>query len=116
MIAPVLVAKIKCLLEKGVFSQRKISTTLGVSRGTVSNIASGNRPDYEALRRQREQEDNLMPTGPVVRCSGCGGMVHIPCQLCRIRQISTDRRRRKLHVQQQIQRLTSHRPPVTADR
>jgi hypothetical protein len=114
MIAPALIAEIKRLLTIGKSSQRKIATQMSVSRGTVSGIANGTRPDYEARRREREQEESLLPTGPLERCPGCGGMAYMPCQLCHIRQIKADRQRRKLLVRQQIERLTSHRwlPPT----
>jgi hypothetical protein len=109
MIAPALVAEIKRLLTTGRLSRRKISKQLSVSRGTVSSIANGTRPDYEARRREREQEENLLPTGPLERCPGCGGMAYMPCQLCHVRQIKADRLQRKRFVRQQIERLCSHR-------
>ena len=55
MISEATVRQIKRLLEREM-TQRKISSEVGVSRGTVSAIANGRRPDYEALRRAREEE------------------------------------------------------------
>ena len=84
MIAPKFVAEVRRLLAEGVFSQRKIAELTGVSRGTVRTIASGTRPDYEAL--QRPEEDAWEePAGPAERCPGCGGMVYMPCRLCCVR-------------------------------
>lgn len=73
------------MLAEGTFSHRKIAKAVGISRATVGKIASGERPDYEARRLARASEPE--PTGPLTRCSGCGGMVHTPCRLCRIRKL-----------------------------
>jgi transcriptional regulator with XRE-family HTH domain len=109
MIAPAIIAEIKHLLAMGNQSQRKIATQMGVSRGTVSGVAAGTRPDYEALRRELEQEEDMLPTGPLERCGSCGGMSYMPCQLCQVREIKADRRRRQLLVRRQIKRLCSRR-------
>lgn len=84
MIAPALVEEVKRLLAEGKWSGRKIARMVGVSRGSVASIAHGRRPDYEALRREREEPDE--PLGPLGRCPRCGGMVHMPCRLCSLRK------------------------------
>ena len=56
MIAPGIVAEIRRLLAEEKLSQRKIGRLVGVSRGTVAAIASGTRPDYEALYQQSYDE------------------------------------------------------------
>lgn len=81
MIAQTLVDDVRRLLGEGRLSQRKIAARTGVSRGTVGAIAAGRRPDYAA--RRLEQFDS--PSGPPVRCPGCGGRVRMPCLLCRLR-------------------------------
>lgn len=86
MIATVLAKEIRRLLDDGKLSQRRIARRVGISRGTVNAIALGKRPDYEALRRKRG-DDFLPPAGLPVRCPGCGGMVQMPCLLCRVRAI-----------------------------
>ncbi len=91
MIAPSVVNQIKRLLAEGKYSQRKIARMTGVSRGTVGGIASGKRPDYEAMVRERQSEFDE-PTGPPQRCAGCGGMVHMPCRLCRVRKLVAESR------------------------
>ncbi len=94
MIAPKIVAEIQRLLTEGMLSQRKIAGVTGVSRGTVGAIASGKRPDYETLR---PPEDDAWeePAGPPERCPGCGGMVYMPCRLCRARKkLGVEDRRR----------------------
>jgi predicted transcriptional regulator len=72
MLAPAKVEETRRLLNEGNLSQRKIAKLLGVSRATVSAIASGRRPDYEALRAM-QMEEQEEPRGPIVRCPECGG-------------------------------------------
>ena len=86
MIAQAKINEIERLLAAGELSQRKIAKMVGISRSVVGAIAAGTRPDYEALRRERE-ESFPEPLGPLGRCGGCGGMVYTPCRLCRIRLI-----------------------------
>jgi transcriptional regulator with XRE-family HTH domain len=78
------------LLLDGRLSQRKIAALVGISRATVSAIASGRRPDYEARLAARAIE--LEPLGPIVRCGGCGARVYSPCRACRVRA-DQDRKR-----------------------
>ncbi len=85
MIAPKIIAEVRRLLAEGLLSQRRIAKAAGVSRGTVGAIASGKRPDYQM---SQQPWDDLWeePTGPPERCPSCGGMVYMPCRLCRVRQ------------------------------
>ncbi len=87
MIAPLKIQEIERLLAEGSLSQRKIARKAGVSRATVSSIANGARPDYEARREAKRQQllDEL--PGPLIRCDECGGRVYAPCRLCRVRRI-----------------------------
>lgn len=85
MIAGKVVREIERLLRESKLSQRKVATLTGVSRATVSMIASGRRPDYEARELERELE-SVTPSGPPARCRECGGLVYGPCRLCRIRK------------------------------
>jgi len=85
MIAPTVIDSIRQLLAEGRLSQRRIAKSLGVSRGTVASVADGRRPDYEALRRRREESRQPLVLGPLGRCPTCGGMVHRPCRLCSLR-------------------------------
>ena len=87
MLALEKVEKTRRLLNETNLSQRKIAKLLGVSRGTVSAIASGRRPDYEARRQAQAVFDE--PLGPVVRCPECGGKVYAPCRLCHVRKLKT---------------------------
>jgi hypothetical protein len=80
-----IVDEIRRLLGQPGFSQRKIARYLGVSRGSVGRIASGKRPDYPP---DDGKDEDIRPTGPPRRCSGCGGLVYIPCRLCRIRALA----------------------------
>lgn len=84
MIEPAKVAVIERLLVDPTLSQRKIAKMVGVSRATVAGIANGTRPDYASRTARGYLHE---PTGPVVRCPGCGGRVYSPCHLCRVRRI-----------------------------
>ena len=87
MLAQETVDRIERLLAEGELSQRKIAKLVGVSRGTVGGIASGNRPDYERLKQERA--DKLpQPKGPLRRCSTCGARVQLPCMACHIRDLA----------------------------
>ncbi|MHC4398617.1 MAG: hypothetical protein ACYTG0_02955 [Planctomycetota bacterium] len=86
MIAPLVVKEIERLLADGELSQRKIAHVTGVSRGTVGAIASGKRRDYVTPPAD-EEADSQRPTGPPQRCAECGGMVYMPCRLCRLRKL-----------------------------
>jgi len=67
-------------------SHREISRITRVSRGRISLIAKGLRPDYEALRRFREEARVAIdPARPAKRCPGCGYKVQLPCIICRAR-------------------------------
>ena len=90
MIASTVVGQIHDLLAQGTLSQRKIARQLGVSRGTVSAIARGKRPDY-AQRHRRSAADFVFPAGPVERCPGCGALVQMPCLACRIKALKRRR-------------------------
>jgi transcriptional regulator with XRE-family HTH domain len=107
MLAPGKVLEVQKLLAAGLLSQRKIAKTLGVSRATVSAIASGKRPDYEARMRARAAE--FEPLGPIERCTSCGGRVYMPCHLCRVRKYKAEQDRlkklRRLAREQALRRL-----------
>lgn len=84
------VEAIRRQLAERLLSQRRIARAVGVSRGTVDAIAAGRRPDYLARREIRRLERQQNPvgyceSGPPVRCGGCGGLVWLPCVLCRTR-------------------------------
>jgi hypothetical protein len=85
LIAQTVVDEIRKLLSRPGLSQRKIARWMGVSRGTVGRIASGKRPDY---RPDIEDEEHPVPAGPPRRCPQCGGLVYMPCRLCRTRALA----------------------------
>lgn len=86
MIAPERVAEVKRLLAETTLSQRKVSILTGVSRASVGAIAAGRRPDYPP-RCKPDDADDGVPHGPAARCPSCGGLVYMPCRLCRVRAI-----------------------------
>jgi hypothetical protein len=85
MLAQNVVAEIQRLLDLKTHSQRKIAILLGVSRGTVGSIASGRHRNSDASPGLHDNEPEE-PTGPPARCPGCGGLVYMPCLLCRLRK------------------------------
>ena len=85
MIEPQLVEQIERLLAKGKLSYRKIARFTGVSRGTIGAIASGRRR-IQPRRMSFWEEEPTVPDVPPQRCPQCGGMVYMPCRLCRMRK------------------------------
>jgi hypothetical protein len=94
MISADLIHEVRRLLEvRPELSQREIARMTGVSRATIGSVASGRRPDY--LPRVRDEVEER-PQGPPERCRGCGGLVYMPCRLCRVREIKAEERERAL--------------------
>ncbi len=105
MLAPALVAEIRRLLAETCCSQRQIAKLTGVSRNTVGTIAAG-RHRYDSVEETPRDEGVDEPAGPLhavggrmhvthavdepagppQRCPGCGGLVYMPCILCRTNQ------------------------------
>jgi hypothetical protein len=79
------VDEIRQLLAEG-RKHHEIRRMTGVCRGAIRQIARGERPDYEALRRVRESQKRARGPGPVRRCPTCGHQVHAPCRICGVRQ------------------------------
>lgn len=102
MLSPGKVMEIRRLLASGNHSQRQVARITGVSRGTVGAIASGRRPDYPT---KAPDEDDCQHHSLPVRCHGCGGWVHVPCRLCRVRA---------WHAQQQKLALAHRRECIRA--
>jgi transcriptional regulator with XRE-family HTH domain len=110
MINPTLVDEVKRLLADGV-TQRGISRRLSISRGSVGAIASGKRPNYEALRAAREDKLAPLPNNaPSERCPGCGGKQQMPCRVCRTRGDKQQRLERARAVLDAARRSPEHSP------
>jgi hypothetical protein len=88
MIEPQLVEQVERLLAEGKLSYRKIARFTGVSRGTIGAIASGRRR-IQPRRMFFWEEEPTVPDVPPERCPDCGGMVYMPCRLCRTRKEMT---------------------------
>ena len=102
MLPLALVEEIRRLLNEGRLSQRKIALQLGVSRGTISAIASGRRGIHG---REPSDDGSHFPQTDLVpeRCLGCGGMVYKPCLLCQTRAYA--RRRRALAFSREVRHV-----------
>lgn len=87
MLAPQRVALVERLLAEGRLSQRKIARLTGVSRATVGEIAAGRRRPVRQPARDLTDADELN-RGVPARCPDCGGLVYLPCRLCRVRQVA----------------------------
>jgi|GEM_PF-1865450 len=82
------IEEVEKLLAEGKLSQRKISLLTGVCRSIVSQVASGERPDYANL--PEPDSESLAPSGEIERCPTCGAKVYMPCRLCRLRSESEE--------------------------
>ena len=71
-------AEVRRLLAEERRNKRMIARMLGVSRGTVIDIALGRRPDYP--ERPEDCEPGCESVGLPERCPGCGGKVYLPCR------------------------------------
>jgi hypothetical protein len=70
------------LLAEKKLSQREIARQTSISRGTIGVIARGERPRH--LYRKPADEE-AFDSGPPSRCRDRGGLVQMPCLLCRVR-------------------------------
>jgi predicted transcriptional regulator len=87
MLTPAKITEARRLLDRGLMSQREIARELGISRTTLRAIAKGRRPEIPVDAAEDDSKCQLPP----VRCRGCGGMVHAPCRLCRLRELKARR-------------------------
>ena len=90
MIDPKVIDTVRQLLAEGKLSYREIALRTGISRSTISSVASGKRvaDDTKFL----ENDAPLQPPGPARRCPNCGGLVYLPCKLCRARAMNLNSR------------------------
>jgi transcriptional regulator with XRE-family HTH domain len=79
-----IVQEIDRLLQDRQLSQRQIAALLGVSRSTVSAIASGRRDLYG--KEPHQTHVLRVPATPPARCPHCGYRVYMPCIICRTRE------------------------------
>lgn len=91
-----LVPVIRALLSEGK-SEREVAELAGISRATVSAIASGRR-------RDPADDPPARPTQGYGRCEGCGHVVPLPCLYCEVRTIEAE------PEPEQYYRITSKRP------
>ena len=91
MIEPWVVEEIRWLLTQKSWKYGEIARATGVCRATVGRIARREGPYADPPEPPAEAE----PVGPPVRCKGCGGLVYMPCLLCRLRRWIARRRQAK---------------------
>ncbi len=84
MIATQIIDQIRQLLAEGKLTHCQIAAASGVSRGTVEAVSSGRRTT-RGRAPLRQYQPSVEPAEPPERCPGCGGMVYMPCRLCRQR-------------------------------
>jgi hypothetical protein len=82
MLKPSIVEEIRFLLAEKKWNYGQIARAAGVCRATVGRIARGEGPYAHAPEPPGEAE----PTGPAERCKACGGLVYMPCRVCRLRR------------------------------
>ena len=74
---------VQTLLRKNYLGYREIAKLVGVSRGTVGKIASGQLTVSTSVYSLKQSKD-------FERCPECGGRVLMPCRAC-------DLKKRKSH-------------------
>jgi len=78
------VLEVDRLVHEGMLSQRQIARRIGVSRGTVAAIASGDRGLY-GKESIKARGTSTRLSGPA-RCPECGYRVFMPCRICSARK------------------------------
>jgi hypothetical protein len=104
-----IVIQVQQMLASNELSQRKIARKLGISRGTVNTIAQGRPLRKRPAPPRDEFGEYSLPSGPFVRCPGCGGRVILPCLLCRIREVKRRDRDLRTRARRGEEPAVSHR-------
>lgn len=84
MLPTATIQEIDRLVKEGALSHRKIALRLGVSRGTISAVASGRRGLFG--KEPPEVQSPRVATSPPTRCRQCGYRVYLPCLICAARE------------------------------
>jgi DNA-binding XRE family transcriptional regulator len=94
MISRAVVIEVRRWLAESCLTQEEIAARVGVSKGTVNAISRGLRPERPPRLATSDDEERLDDADrpPPQRCRGCGGMVYLPCLLCRLRKIAPRKR------------------------
>ena len=95
--------RIKKLLRDSTLSQRAIGYKVGVSRGTVLNIAN------EKVPRSYEKPPAIISsfTGKCERCPHCGVLVRMPCLACLIEEQGEARAKARRKERSRSEKLES---------
>jgi hypothetical protein len=89
------VQEIDRLLGEGNLSHRKIAERLGVSRATVSAMATGKRGVHGKVPLPGGPNERCPHARPE-RCPRCGFRVYMPCLVCRTRAYRRDQHLHRL--------------------
>lgn len=81
MISAEKASEVRELLQQGL-PYREIAAKTAVSRGTVESISKGK---WKGKKQPIPGPRPVFSTNQYERCPGCGGLVLMPCLLCRIR-------------------------------
>ena len=95
-ITPATARRIQAMHQDG-YTRRRIAEVLSVSERTIWRVTHGHWHEKQRAREQRQAAprpqpqplEEPLPSGPYVRCRGCGGKVQMPCRLCRLRARQT---------------------------
>jgi hypothetical protein len=88
MLSQQVIDEARRLISEGELSQRQIAELLHISRGTVNALALGQRGGHG-----RETSTAQPMPIRIARCRRCGGLVYLPCILCRTRRFIEERHR-----------------------
>jgi predicted XRE-type DNA-binding protein len=103
MLSAALIREIDRMLSEGELSQRKIAARLGISRGIVSAVASGQR-GLHGKADESEANTTCNRAGPPIRCPHCGYRVFRPCLICSTREYRNEQLSQIRHRQHRTDR------------
>jgi transcriptional regulator with XRE-family HTH domain len=97
--------RIRALLAEGELSQRSIARMMHVSRAVISAIAAGTR--QVSFHSGEDTAAFFSCSERPQRCPGCGGLVYLPCHLCRVRNYVAVREKERSPCDRRTRRVGS---------
>ncbi|MCL2745437.1 MAG: hypothetical protein FWE67_16475 [Planctomycetaceae bacterium] len=86
------IEKVKKLLKAGKHSERAIARLTGVARTVIHRLANGKNKKW--FREEHQWDDHwhgLRSPIPNQRCPKCGAKVQMPCLVCIMRELATEK-------------------------